>query len=574
MIALINKKNSTLFIGIIVFLFIFSIRVNAQTPILKEGFPISFTSHPGFTSLDGPVAADIDADGELEIVTNLVNKMYVINSDGTYADGFPVTITHVMQHSPAVGDLDGDGSLEIVAQARNANINETYVYAWHSDGTVVSGFPVTFGDGFYESPVLYDLDGDGKLEILSSFGNFIYVLDGSGNPMPGWPVEVGHINNTRPGIGDVDGDGFADVIVGTYKIDADMDEESGKLYAINFAGEILAGFPVEADSGLGFHRSDPVLADFNGDGVLDIGVVMTSFWTSFISRTAVFDGGGNLLSKWDTGYFGSRLSVADLDSDGSLDILTWSVDSIYAYNIFNGMIKGWPIEIDENLLNYNGYEGAVGNIDSSEGYEIIQGSSATRSDTSWVWGYSSDGLSMPWSPLILFGFQLSVALLTDLEGDGIVDMIRTSNTHITEEFLIYAFEVPGSNYDPDEFPWPMYGHDRYHTGQYGFVPTDSVIISVDDGPDHPILSEFELYQNYPNPFNSSTIIEYYLPHRGRVKLTIYNLLGEEVDQLDDGMMSPGIHSTNWNAGNLPTGLYFSKLTINNVSVTKKMLYLK
>ena len=99
--------------------------VLSQIPTLKEGFPISFPRVFGFSSIGGPVAADVDADGELEIVTNSGNTMYVINSDGTDANGYPVNIVHVMQNSPAVGDLDGDGSLEIVAQARNTNNNET-----------------------------------------------------------------------------------------------------------------------------------------------------------------------------------------------------------------------------------------------------------------------------------------------------------------------------------------------------------------------------------------------------------------------------------------------------------------
>jgi len=295
-----GKRIPMAIIAKFILIWMFNPFLFAQTPILKEGFPRVLDGHPLFTSVGGPVAADIDGDGRLEIVMNSAFKIYVIKADGSDAANFPVAIDHVMQHSPAVGDLDGDGRLEIVAQARNANSNETFVYAWHSDGTLVSGFPVTFGVGFFESPVLYDLDGDGELEILPSFENFIYVLDGSGSPMPGWPVEVGYINNTRPGVGDVDGDGFAEVIVGTYERDAVTDEESGNLYAINFAGEILAGFPIEADSGLGFHRSDPVLADFDGDGVLDIAVAMRSFWTSFISRTAVFDGGGNLLSVYRT----------------------------------------------------------------------------------------------------------------------------------------------------------------------------------------------------------------------------------------------------------------------------------
>ena len=438
-------------------------------PVLKEGFPLQFPRQQGFTTLDGPVAADIDSDGNLEIVMNISRKMHVINSDGTNAAGFPVSIDHIMQHSPAVGDLDGDGSLEIVAQARSANINETYVYAWHSDGSLVSGFPVTFGGGFYESPVLYDLDKNGKLEVIMSFNNKVYVIDYDGSVKSGWPVEIGRINNSRPAVGDINGDGYSDVIVGTYAKDKITGEESGYLFAINHLGELLRGFPIPADSGLGFHRSDPVLADFDGDGVLEIAVTMVNYESPYASRTVVFDGDGKSVNKWDTGYSGSRLSIADLDRDGILEILTWSFDSIYVNNINDRKIEGWPAAVN---IHWNEYEGAIGNIYGSNGYELLWGSSARKHGKSWIWSKSSEGIPLPWSPIRVDGFQLSVLLLSDLERDGLVDIVRVSYTIDPPQTLIHAYEVPGSDYNLNEFPWAMYGHDRYHTGQYGFVPSD------------------------------------------------------------------------------------------------------
>jgi hypothetical protein len=75
-------------------------------------------------------------------------------------------------------------------------------------------------------------------------------------------------------------------------------------------------------------------------------------------------------------------------------------------------------------------------------------------------------------------------------------------------------------------------------------------------PEPQIPQKFALYQNYPNPFNPSTTISYDLPQRARVKLAIYNLLGQEVATLVDGEQEPGRYNINFDASGLPSGIYF------------------
>lgn len=74
----------------------------------------------------------------------------------------------------------------------------------------------------------------------------------------------------------------------------------------------------------------------------------------------------------------------------------------------------------------------------------------------------------------------------------------------------------------------------------------------------PEPSEFHLYQNYPNPFNLSTRIEYSVPHRARVSLTVYNVLGQAVATLAGGIKTLGIYSTVWDAAGMPTGVYLCR----------------
>jgi len=87
-------------------------------------------------------------------------------------------------------------------------------------------------------------------------------------------------------------------------------------------------------------------------------------------------------------------------------------------------------------------------------------------------------------------------------------------------------------------------------------------------------NSLELNQNYPNPFNPSTTISFKLPEPGIVTLKIYNLLGEEIASLVDNYKQAGIHTFNFNAEGLPSGMYLYRLSTNGFTETKKMLFMK
>ncbi|GJQ22124.1 MAG: hypothetical protein HBSIN02_24790 [Bacteroidia bacterium] len=72
--------------------------------------------------------------------------------------------------------------------------------------------------------------------------------------------------------------------------------------------------------------------------------------------------------------------------------------------------------------------------------------------------------------------------------------------------------------------------------------------------------KFELFQNYPNPFNPTTTISYQLNAPGRVRLVIYNLLGQEVATLVDAEREAGFHRELWHASSLSSGLYIYRIT--------------
>jgi hypothetical protein len=83
-----------------------------------------------------------------------------------------------------------------------------------------------------------------------------------------------------------------------------------------------------------------------------------------------------------------------------------------------------------------------------------------------------------------------------------------------------------------------------------------------------------LYQNYPNPFNASTTIEFTLPEAADVELSVYNILGQKVAVLLDGRKSAGEHAVTWDAGDMPSGVYFARLETGHISKSVKMVLLK
>jgi serine protease len=85
---------------------------------------------------------------------------------------------------------------------------------------------------------------------------------------------------------------------------------------------------------------------------------------------------------------------------------------------------------------------------------------------------------------------------------------------------------------------------------------------------------YALHQNYPNPFNPTTTVAFSIPEKGRVRLTIYNVAGEVVQTLVDREMEAGIHTVDWHAANVSSGVYFYRLQAKNFVATRKMLLLR
>ncbi len=85
---------------------------------------------------------------------------------------------------------------------------------------------------------------------------------------------------------------------------------------------------------------------------------------------------------------------------------------------------------------------------------------------------------------------------------------------------------------------------------------------------------YRLDQNYPNPFNPNTIISFSLARAEKVKIEVFNSIGEKVEEIYNDVADSGLHRLSWNAKDLTSGVYYLKLTSDNFSDTKKMVLMK
>lgn len=170
------------------------------------------------------------------------------------------------------------------------------------------------------------------------------------------------------------------------------------------------------------------------------------------------------------------------------------------------------------------------------------------------------------------------------QGDTLQFIVSAINPDLTVPEVEVTNMPSSATFDPEtrEFFWVVDEDDPQpmtYTAIRGekSVTTDVVFltegftVSSESG-DEPV--RFELSQNYPNPFNPSTNIQFSLPEAGIAKLSVYNLLGQEVATLLNERMTAGTHAVSFDAGNLASGVYIYRLTSGSFIQTKKMMLIK
>jgi len=110
--------------------------------------------------------------------------------------------------------------------------------------------------------------------------------------------------------------------------------------------------------------------------------------------------------------------------------------------------------------------------------------------------------------------------------------------------------------------------DEYDIGAYEYLNTTS-INDKDKIDDFRNPAAFQLTQNYPNPFNSSTTISYHMAKAGHIKITILNMLGQEMATLVNGHRVFGAYNIHWSGVNMPSGIYFCRMQAEDAATGQR-----
>lgn len=302
--------------------------------------------------LAAPQAADIDADGQFEVVFGTKGgKIYALANDGALKWHYDITeqFTDVelmfldtesmnsIESTPALGDLDSDGKKEIIFGSELG-----FVYCLSSAGQLLWKFKC---DGAVKGGItLRDINGDGQLEVLfGSSDTYFYALDSRGKLV--WRHQCGAAIESTPAVVP-----HARLIV--------FGDNQGRINAITFDCEPRWAYPTE-----GKVLAKPAI------GALD-GAAMTIVVGSVDNTLYALSEAGELRWKYETeGALVAEAELADLNRDGKLEIVVGSCDNnVHAVN-FRGE-KLWTYETNFWVVS----KPIVADLDGDGRLEVIAGS--------------------------------------------------------------------------------------------------------------------------------------------------------------------------------------------------------
>ncbi len=503
-----------------------------------------------------PRLYDVNGDNKLDVLmATSSGKLYALNSEGTpvqsFNNGQPVLTEptalarrHQLPASlptpreslrvPAIGDINGDHQAEIVATAGE------HVYAWNLDGSVVPGFPAridpTLSDpckpgaphpcfntadraitssnhikrGFFGSPALADLNGDGNLDIVaSSLDQHVYAFDGSGQPLAGWPVKLSspgaagaEIVNS-PAIADLNGDGRPEVVIATNEVipgDPQLPSSpldllgqllsagvgSNPVYALHGDGTPVAGWPVTVGVAAGsllpllLPGHDAAVLDVNGDGKDEVSV---SAGTGIGGR--IVNGAGATVSAYQNAAancpdqgpiinLADYPSIGDLAGTGTPDVIKGGGTAnlaanllainqnlpfchvVQAWNASTGLaVPGYPRATDDFQLVT---QPAVARVSGpGPGSQALIGTGLYQ-----LHAYGANGSEAAGWPKFTGGWLEATPAIGDANGDGKLDV-----TTVTREgwAFLWSTNVPACSGSNDQ--WWTWHHDERGTANYG-----------------------------------------------------------------------------------------------------------
>ncbi|UCD51951.1 MAG: S8 family serine peptidase [Phycisphaerales bacterium] len=307
--------------------------LDGDWPMMIGGWYGSIVGHP--------VLADLDGDGDSEIVAGLDTESD--ETDGLYAlqgDGTSLWQRRYTTEGPlSAADFDGDGNVEIALCGYGPGVSNVYTYILDNDGQLVK----KWRDGSPKGTAIVDLDGDGELELICCTEDSVRALHIDGSTL--WSSRVYGPFGTEGtlSVGDVDGDGKGEIFVTAY-IEADGFAYT-LLYMLDNRGRLLTdgGFPKTIMGWPG--ASAPLIADVDGDGQRELltGLAYAPLmaWEADGSTTAGFPM-LDLATMVDCAP-----ALGDLDQDGDVEIMVAGDDYRFQVKDMPGSAEfgrlDWPM---------------------------------------------------------------------------------------------------------------------------------------------------------------------------------------------------------------------------------------
>ena len=499
--------------------------------LAQSGWPLDL----GGSSQTSPILWDLDGDGQKEIIFgDHTGNVRALKPDGvTSLPGFPLNLGANIVGSLAMANINTDPHKEFVACLSNNN-----VVAFNQLGQILWNVPA--GGTLRSGPVIASLNLSPNPQIIITTQNrFVVVLNNDGNAYPNFPIQLDGAMLAPAALADLNNDGTLEILAVTI---------SGSLHAINTAtGTAMPGFPVTMPGG----SQNPItVANLDADAYPEILV-----GTSSSGHLMAYNHDGSVkFQKNVSGQIRSGSVIADVNNDGSKEIILVTFDgTVYITNSEGIDISGFPISIGQNC------EGSpvVARFDGSNLAGIIFGDTAGM-----LHSVRADGNQSPNFPILLSGNLKVSAALSDLDGDGDLEIVIPNDS---------SFNVLDIKRPVQQYLWHCYLGNYNRSGNaYQATPTTDPIVPV---------IQTALGTNYPNPFNPTTTISYSLQETAPAVLEIYNVKGQLVKTLVNQVHAGGEHQVVWNgvddAGNsVGSGVYFFKLRSGKFSSSKKMVLMK